>query len=187
MSFTAAIFMAALLRFQPADDHEELRRLATIAVAAETVVNDPDTKWGAPKDELWAAILTAVHQESTAQRNVHDGTLRGKAGEVCLMQIHPRNRLWPRVAETLEHLVGTDLESTVRCLRAGALTLESSRGYCAKRNYKTNWRQAMWTQYHYGSKCWLSPHAQKRTREMLGYLRKPPEPYAEFDSLRAEL
>jgi hypothetical protein len=142
-------------------------RLMIMSLAAETALAPyPD------EDYLRGAILTAIEHESGFMESVHSGELRGKAGEICLVQIHPTNGFWKQVATEFDELGGLDIESTTKCLTAGVLTLRHSRGYCRARRFYKNWAPAMWTKYHYGNRCWLSPHAYKRTRRMHFWIAK---------------
>lgn len=152
-----AAFMA-LMKPAPA----ELPRIATIAVAAEDVTAEvmAEKRWPSSEDELSAAIAAGIIEESGLLRTVHSGTLRGKAGEICIMQLHPKNTFWKEFE--FESLGGTDYASTRRCLLSGAHTLQWGARRCLARHYKTYWRQAMWSAYHLGGACWASPHRFKR-------------------------
>lgn len=108
---------------------EGLRRYAVIARAMDAVQRRPPRRWRGSGPELWRALAAIVRQESAMWRGVHDGTIRGSAGEVCLVQLHPR--IWASlgIADPAE-VLGVDLEATERCLRAGAELLARSRGLC---------------------------------------------------------
>ena len=115
---------------------------------------------------LTAAILTAVEREGGFREDVQAGERRGKAGEICLTQIHPVNGFWKNYVVEFDDLAGLSLEATTACFKTAAHTLYYGRNRCLKQRYRTNWAQAMWTYYHYGNQCWLSPHAHLRTRRM---------------------
>lgn len=127
---------------------------------------------------LAATLLTALEQESNFSEAVQLGIVRGRAGEICMTQIHPVNGFWRGYVAKFEDLAGLSLEATTACFLTAAKTLSYSRAQCLRQNYRRNWAQAMWTRYHYGSRCWLSPHAHKRTIRMLHWnalLRKKNE------------
>ena len=145
----------------------DLPRLATVAIAAEDVTREVFDKkgWPSSQDELSAAIVTGIINESWGREDIHSGALRGKAGEVCLMQIHPTNAFWAELTGgDFDALGGTDYESTRLCLTAGARTLRWGARRCLAQHYRTYWREAMWSAYHLGGACWASPHRFKRAR-----------------------
>lgn len=115
---------------------------------------------------LPAAILTTIEQEGGFLEAVQSGEIRGKAGEVCLSQIHPKNGFWRGYVAEFDDLAGLDLEATTACFSVAAHTLDYGRRRCLAQRYRTNWAPAMWTYYHLGGQCWLSPHAHKRTARM---------------------
>jgi len=164
---SAAAILTLLATNFPGQFAEEPRRFAVIAVAAQHAVSKVAPKWRRGEKVLLAALLTAATRESGFRQDIHSGELRGKAGEVCLVQIHPTNPAWKKVgAPTFDALGGVGLEATTYCLEAGALSLIQAANYCTARKYRRNWAQAMWTAYHYGGQCWLSPHAYGRTALM---------------------
>jgi len=168
MNFTPAVFLAVFLAYCPQRDPEELKRVAVVSVAAyqaqQTLLKSK--RWPGSEAELAGAIATGVIRESGLWHDTHDGSRIGRAGEICLMQIHPTNPAWKLFTSSRKNLAGTDLESTRLCLLTGAESLTRSARHCLGKRYFKNWRQAMWTMYHYGSRCWLSPHAYPRTRTM---------------------
>ena len=107
---------------------EAIERWTVIAGAIETVAIDPPELWTGTPEELWRALVTIARHESAYWGSVHDGTLRGAAGEACLLQIHPEN--WVKLGVSDTDLVGLDLASTERCIRAGATILAQSRDAC---------------------------------------------------------
>jgi len=164
---SAATILAALAILRPAQYHDNPERLALVANVVEQVAGEyaPRWRWGRPM--LEAAIATAIDQESGLLETVHDGTLRGKAGEVCLMQVHPQNHTWQRLGiASFDALGGTDYQSTLNCVRTGTASLVFAAHHCYDQNYHRNWARAMWTQYHFGNRCWISPHAKKRAALM---------------------
>jgi len=164
---TLAAVLLILAHLAPSQYAADPERMSVIAEATIAATNELAHEWRHAPDELSRAILTAIRFESGLREDVHSGALLGKAGERCLMQIHPGNRVWKTVgAPSFESLTGTDYESTRWCLLAGAKALVLADNYCAARQFRTNWKQAMWTAYHYGSKCWLSPQAFRRARTM---------------------
>ena len=180
----AAAILALLADRAPQQYAAEPDRFAVIAVATERAVKAALPRWHRPEKLLLAALLTAALRESGFRKDIHSGELRGKAGEICLVQIHPRNPVWRTVgAPSFDALGGVDLQSTTYCLTAGALSLARAASYCGARHYRKNWAQAMWTLYHYGSKCWLSPHAYPRTATMWRLYNCSPVPTDEYMNL----
>lgn len=166
-AFTAAMFLALFASERPNEFAKAPERLATAALAAEQAQAQQQGKWRHGAPQLSAAIATVVLEESGLAADVHSGAKRGKAGEVCLVQIHPKNPQWRFVgAPSFESLAGTDLQATTWCLATGVHALVFAEGYCAARRYKRNWQKAMFTLYHLGGKCWVSPVANKRTKLM---------------------
>lgn len=167
MSLNAAVLLAAFATLQPRVYAANPERVALVAVAVEQQAIQSSSKWRWGTQQLAAAIATAILKESSIWESVHSGEQRGKAGEICLMQIHPKNRVWERIGiESFESMGGVDPRSTRNCIAAGTATLVYAANRCYSKNYHRNWAPAMWTQYHYGSKCWLSPHAHGRARMM---------------------
>jgi hypothetical protein len=136
-------------------------RAETLSLAVQAAVEEFPTH-----PALVGALLTAMEQEGNFQEDIQVGEVRGLAGEICLAQIHPVNGFWKGYVASFEDLAGLDLEATSNCLRTAAKTLSFGRNHCLKKRYRKNWAQAMWTSYHWGGKCWLSPHAYKRTARM---------------------
>ncbi|HEX2882235.1 MAG TPA: hypothetical protein VHO25_22095 [Polyangiaceae bacterium] len=162
---TPATILAALLALMPAPASEHPRyQIAAEAIA--TVHAEFLPSWPRDSATLFAAQLTIIDFESDMQRGVHDGTIRGKAGEVCLMQAHRTNGFWARYGSSLDELAGTDLESTLRCIRTGTATLVWAANRCLKQHYRRNLWPAMFSAYHLGGQCWASPERFKRARAM---------------------
>lgn len=103
-------------------------RWATIARASARVCSSPPPAWKAKWGALACTrgLTTIMRHESAFWRSVHEGRLRGPAGEVCLVQIHPA--VTKALGIDPETLVGIDDASTERCLRVGAELLGLSRG-----------------------------------------------------------
>jgi hypothetical protein len=108
---------------------EGLERWAVISVAAARVAESPprEWRWGGYVGALQAvrAEITIARHESGFWRSVHEGRLRGAAGEVCLTQIHPATAR--ALGIELDSLVGVDLEATERCFRASLIVLGNAR------------------------------------------------------------
>lgn len=141
-------------------------RVARVAVGAERAEAKLRARFRRP-NMLGPTLATIAIKESRLAESVHDGSRRGRAGEICLTQIHPVNTQWKPWAPAFESLAGTDVEATERCFLAAAQSLTFALSYCHKRRYYRNWAKAMFSAYHYGGKCWLSPHAGERTALML--------------------
>ncbi len=109
---------------------EGMDRFVTIAVAAARVANDPPAGWDArwPQMPLPRGLVVIGRHESAWWRSVHDGRLKGAAGEVCLTQIHPS--VFGLLGVTADELVGLDVDSTERCFRAAAELLTRATPYC---------------------------------------------------------
>jgi hypothetical protein len=107
---------------------EALGRWVTIATQAAHVALHPPARWPGSKRELWRVLVTVARHESAFWRPVHEGRLRGSAGEVCLLQIHPV--VWASLGVSGDDLVGVDPESTRRCLYAGAELMSRARRLC---------------------------------------------------------
>lgn len=163
---TPAAFLALLLLAVPTKDPAELQRYDVIAQAGATVEAEFAPRWKRPRRELAPAMVTAMYFNGHFARDIHSGERLGSGGARCMMDIDPGNPLWKRHAEHFEDLTGLDLESTTTCLRVGTETLVLSLGHCLGKHYFTNWREAMWTSYATGSKCWLHKSAFARARFM---------------------
>lgn len=106
-------------------------RLATIAAAIAEVSEEttPGWRWGARK-KASALIATADDEGIRFHRAVHSGEKRGdcKAGRpclaACLTQVHAQPPLITH--EEWQASMGTDLESTIVCMRLGARVLAAS-------------------------------------------------------------
>lgn len=109
---------------------EALRRYSVIAIAVESVVRDPPPAWRPRWDpgDLWRGLVTIGRQESAFWRSVHEGRVRGQAGEWCLAQIHPA--VLPLLGFEGPDLVGVDLAATARCFRVAAELLGRARALC---------------------------------------------------------
>ncbi len=162
-SLTAAWVASALAHLLPAPaGFEGAARRDTITAATVAAVEaTPQWRWS--KRELAASLAVIVRFESNADAWVHHGVIVGRAGEVCLTQIHPVVRPFvERLGFEWSDLTGSDLASTTACLRVAAALLSSHRAYCESRRYFKNWDQAMFARYHRGNGCWGSPHQKKR-------------------------
>jgi hypothetical protein len=162
---------------RPSEYASDPYRIATIAVAIERAQITLAPKWGRDPRLLGAALATAVIKESGTWESVHSGEKRGGAGEICLVQIHPTNRKWVKAgAPSFESLGGVGPQSTEWCILSGAHSLVDGSRFCSKRKYRTKWALAMWTMYHYGSRCWISPGAKGRTQLMQKIATTPWKP-----------
>ena len=115
---------------RPESEAEGMARYALIARAIANVVAAPPAPWkhSWSRVELGRALVTIARHESAFWRPVHAGALRGPAGEVCLVQVHPITAA--KLGIDLESLVGVDLAATERCLRVGAELLARARLMC---------------------------------------------------------
>lgn len=107
---------------------EGMDRYATIARANAKVCSNPPPAW----KPRWGSLAcsrgetTIARHESAFWRSVHEGRLRGPAGEVCLVQLHPA--VLRSLGIDPESLVGIDDAATERCLRVGVELLGLARG-----------------------------------------------------------
>lgn len=140
----------ALVRLETPD--EARARYATIARALELVSAEATTApagdrplWPWPRRELVAGLLTISRHESGFRRDVHEGVGASALGDcstgrdgvrrcrsVCLVQVQTGGLDGRRGAWRGVDIVGIDVESTARCLRAGAELLARSRWSCAR-------------------------------------------------------
>lgn len=110
----AAALLGVWLALQPhgSDEHEdETERRSRIETIAAAVVAETD-------NDLEAALVAATieHEGEHLSRRVHEGRKRGDSGRAyCLGQVHAQRWL---PAAALPRTVGTDVESTRRCVRA---------------------------------------------------------------------
>jgi len=165
MSAVYLAFLAAFIAIRAPASPEEMQRYQTTAAAAEIVHMELLPRWQRSARQLMAAMVTIVDFESDMLLKVHDGSIRGKAGEICLAQIHRANGLWKRHAAKFEDLAGVTLGHTVQCFRTMADTLVHSLNLALKHRYLTYWREATFSAYHV-SKPWKSPERWKRARAM---------------------
>lgn len=130
---------------------EGMDRWAVIARAIARVSEEPPSNWRRawPRLGLARALVTIARHESAFWRPVHDGRLRGTAGEVCLVQVHPVAA--KTLGVELESLVGLDAAATERCLRAGAELLARARRYCEL--WPDPWFMPAITLYATGDDC----------------------------------
>ncbi len=107
---------------------EALTRWATIARSVETVCSDPPPAWKPRWGSLGCArgIVTIMRHESAYWRSVHEGKLRGPAGEVGLPQLHPA--VLKSLGIDPETVVGIDAAATERSLRVAVELLGLARG-----------------------------------------------------------
>lgn len=164
------LVLASLLKMAPLAD--DLPRAQMIAESTVYVVRERQKakRWRWRRSDRWLAssLVELIDGEGGGgSLDVHVGDKIGLAGEHCLTQIHPSNPAWKRAgAEKLSDLVGVTPEATILCLRAAAITLDSSDAYCQKRHYRTHWLPAMLTVYATGNRCWpptkkASPRARR--------------------------
>lgn len=140
----------AHVRSETAD--EARSRLETIAraldaVSLEATAAEPGERplWPWPRRELVAGLLAIARHESGFRRDVHEGVGPAALGDcsagrdgvrrcrsVCLVQVQTGGLDAQRGRWLGRNLVGLDVESTSRCLRAGAELLARSRWSCAR-------------------------------------------------------
>lgn len=187
---TAELFLAAFFAlFPPKDDPREWARYATVAVAAEQAVAEQvERGWHKSPKELGASLLTALRFEAGGlDYDVHSGA--NTRNGFCLTQIHRSNGRWKDEVDDPRELTGTDYQSTLRCFRVAVRTLAGSLRYCLvpskrqKDRFVTYWRQAMWSVWGTGHKCWLSRTAWKRAQFQMAVEGRVFEPDAHMREL----
>jgi len=127
---------------------EGLSRYVLHAEAIASVAVDPPPSWGGSTAEMVATLATIARHESGLWSVVETGELRGAAGEVCSVQIHPDS-----VGVTgyrLDDLVG-GTDALERCYRAGAILLTRAR--CRCRSHGGKWFASAISSYGSGSRC----------------------------------
>ncbi len=137
---------------RPETAEEARARLEVIARAIETASAEATTAepgerplWPWPRRELVAGLLAIARHESGLRRDVHEGVghaalgdcSRGRDGvrrcrSVCLVQVQTGGLDTRRGAWLGRDLVGLDVDSTRRCLTAGAELLARARWSCAR-------------------------------------------------------
>jgi hypothetical protein len=140
----------ALARQETADEgrsrYETIARaLDAVSLEATSSAEGERPLWPWPRRELVAGLLTIARHESGFRRDVHEGVgpaalgdcSRGRDGvrrcrSVCLVQVQTGGLDGRRGGWLGRDLVGLDLASTSRCLRAGAELLARSRWSCAR-------------------------------------------------------
>lgn len=135
---------------------EGMARYAIIARAVTRVANNPPAEWvwlgrlGAL--QIVRAEVTIARHESGFWRSVHEGKLRGPAGEACLVQIHPATAR--HFGIDLESLVGLDEDSTYRCIYAGVFVLAKARVLAERRCHDgKHWFEPTIAAYGSGKGC----------------------------------
>jgi hypothetical protein len=165
MAVTSSVFFALLLWLSPAPESQQWRYY----VAAEALAiahAEALPKWPRSPIQLAAFQLAIIRRESNMTEGVHDGTILGAAGETCVMQLHETNGFWQRYAEKLSDLGGTTLEATLRCVRAGTATIVWAANRALSQRYFRFWREASFSAYHLGGRCWASPERFSRAKLM---------------------
>ena len=156
------------LRFAPKEDHrvdaftfkgwsrmeqpgEALDRWIEMAVEVDAVgrVGVSDGWWSGSYDELVVILLAVARNESAFWRSVQDGTIRGPAGELCYVQIHPTTA--KRLGLIPDDIIGLDPQSTFSCFYEGAKLLGSARRGC--RNSGGHWSHGTFSRYGTGGSC----------------------------------
>jgi hypothetical protein len=155
---------AALIKYHTARVPEHLRhepeeaRVARMHSIAEAEIracmDSPIPGW--PLLGCVALNSTRDRWESGLLLEVHSGQQRGKAGERCFAQVHPkvlghiRNPKYAITREEFDSLEGTDQEATNRCARAGAKIMAYHAARCHIRFEFGGWSTArlLFAEYH---------------------------------------
>lgn len=128
----AAAVLAIMCTLVPPADGERDRYALIAQTIAETATADArDERTGWAADELAAMLIATARHESDFRRAVHSGKVRGRAGEVCLMQINPKSRRVGR-QHHWSTLAGVDLAATRRCIETGADHYERHEQVCGR-------------------------------------------------------
>lgn len=168
MSLKASLIAAAISLpppwYAPGKEVEtEGEYRARVAVIAEAIALEAQsaTRWSWGPRSLAFAVLTKFYEESRFALEVHDGTKRGDEGRAICLGQHHRNG---RSEEEWESLVGTDLDSTRRCVSATVKTLIAAQHYCdvASKGPTDENMGRVFALYGTGSRC--SPTRNTRGR-----------------------
>jgi hypothetical protein len=136
---------------------EAIPRWRTIALAVEAVRSDPPPRWPGSRRDLAVLLVVLGRAESAYWRPIHEGRLRGNAGEWGIWQCHPD------LAGCDESLAGLDVASTERAARFAAGYLSSARRLAARDCPEADWVEATLRAYGSGAGCAGSlPDADKR-------------------------
>lgn len=130
---------------------EALDRWIEMAVEIDAVgrAGVSDGWWGGSYDELVVSLLAVARNESAFWRSVQDGTVRGPAGELCYMQIHPATA--NRLNIIPNDIIGLDSQSTFACFYESAKLLASARRGC--QHSGGHWSRGTFSRYGTGASC----------------------------------
>jgi hypothetical protein len=152
-----------------------LERYRTIAEAVSDVV--AADRWKSPRGRLSRLLVVAMFHESGFRRDVHEGIGPASRGDCrwrngrrvpgsckshCLTQIQLGKG---RSAEgwSGDDLVGTNPESTRRCLTVAARILDGAAMWCATRGPRP-WQACVWYRYSGGNVPTTDHRVQARAR-----------------------
>jgi hypothetical protein len=165
LPFTALTFLTAFAHERPRQFRDAPERIAMVAIATEVAQADVMARWHHHPRMLGAVIIEAILAESGLDQDVHSGLRRGRAGEICLMQIAPVNIAWQPFSDSFDALAGVEFEPTSECIMAGVKTLLAADLRCTRKHPKGNWVRVLWTGYQYSAYCFGGKYAKERERE----------------------
>jgi hypothetical protein len=153
----------------PETPDERLERLATIMIAISIESKTTAPGWGWSNDDAaWAAFTKMYFESGRFALSVHNGKRRGDGGRsVCLGQIMNGG----------DDLVGTDIESTRRCVRRVMDILGTHHNRCvygSKPNVSA--MSSVYAGYGTGHSCDPKLKFAARRAWLWWKLRKFPEP-----------
>lgn len=116
--------------------------------------------------------------ESGLKLAVHSGAERGKAGERCFSQVHPkavhniRNPKYAITQEEFDSLEGTDPEATYRCAAAGAKIMAYHASRCHLTFEFGGWSVArqLFAEYHQPSNVCRAVQSKMSGERALNYV-----------------
>lgn len=133
---------------------EGLVRYASIARSIGRVASAPPPGWPGTPAELARALVVVARHESAFWRDVQVGTMRGPAGEVCLVQLHSAAGI-PEAER--QATVGLGDDALDRCFSWGARLFSRARAHCKGRR----WVFRAQSLYATGRSCSWAPAAKR--------------------------
>lgn len=171
--------------------YEASQRFLTISKAISQVASEGSAEgwWQWGSDNLAYSLATIAFHESGFRRDIHEGvgdasmgdchTIAGKRScrSVCLMQLNIGGLKGSVDGMLGEELVGSDFESTRKCIRAGAKIFARQRSFTARRAI-AEWFEPTMSGYGSGSTMWTKSawvSNRKRTFERFKKQTRIPE------------
>jgi hypothetical protein len=128
---------------------EALDRWVSMASAIRRVAVASSEWWNGSPDQMAVLLVTVARHESAYWRSVQDGTIRGPAGEVCYLQLHPV--VLRRMGIETGEVLGLDDDGTFGCMWHGAKMLAAARNACGGTG--GHWSLGTLSRYGTGATC----------------------------------